>query len=182
MPGETHFTQLRCHKGGWEAYKTALLSYFDSLLLWMSTGHLLEMNCEFSMLKIKSQSNPFHLKSIIWESWHIIHHIKPTQGVYPEIKGFQDLPMYSWEKYHVTIQWNFWTHCMKKEGFLLAWFRDLGGVERQSPPHRHLFTNLDQWACNRKSISMPSRLCQILGDQRYPLFMLGAMQDISRKI
>ena len=72
---------------------------------------LLEMNCEFSMLKIKSQSNPFDLGSIIWESWHIIHHIKPTQGVYLEVKGFQDLPTYSWEKYHVTIQWNFWTHC-----------------------------------------------------------------------
>ena len=58
----------------------------------MSTGHLLEMNCEFSMLKIKSQSNPLDLGSIIWESWHIIHHIKPTQGVYLEVKGFQDLP------------------------------------------------------------------------------------------
>ena len=83
---------------GREAYETALLSSFHWLLLWMIAGHLLKMNCEFSILKIKSEINPLDLGSYIWESWHIIHHTKPTQGGYMEVKGFQDPSTYSWEK------------------------------------------------------------------------------------
>ena len=97
---------------GREAYETALLSSFHWLLLWMIAGHLLKMNCEFSILKIKSEINPLDLGSYIWESWHIIYHTKPTQGGYLEVKGFQDPSTYSWEKYHITIQSNFWTHCI----------------------------------------------------------------------
>ena len=61
--------------------------------------------------KIRSESNAIWLWSFGWLSWHVVHHIKPTQGGYLEVKGFQDWSTYSWEIYHITIYWNFWTHC-----------------------------------------------------------------------
>ena len=93
-----------------EANKTATMSSFDWLLLWISAGYSFMMNCKFILLEIKSEINALDLGSI-WESWHFIHHIKPTKGGYLEVKGFQDPSMYSREKYHITIQWNLWTHC-----------------------------------------------------------------------
>ena len=74
-------------------------------------NYLLKMNWKFTMLKFKSESNPLDLGSMLWPSWHVIHHIKPTQGGYLEVKGFQDPSTYGWENYHITIQRNFWTHC-----------------------------------------------------------------------
>ena len=63
------------------------------------------------MFKIKSESNPLELRSICWQSCHLIHQIKPDSSGYQEVKGFWDPSPYSWEKAYFTNVRNFGTHC-----------------------------------------------------------------------
>ena len=98
---------MRCQKEVEGSIQNCINDSFWSTV----ANYLLKMNWKFIMLKFKSESNPLDLGSMLWPSWHVIHHIKPTQGGYLEVKGFQDPSTYGWENYHITIQRNFWTHC-----------------------------------------------------------------------
>ena len=96
---------MRCRKEARELRCWALI-LTDDCCKWKSID--IE---ELQMSAVRSEINPLWLGSFGLQSWHVIHHTKPTQGGYLEVKGFQDPSMYSWEKYHFTIQSNFWTHC-----------------------------------------------------------------------
>ena len=94
---------MRCQKEVEGSIQNCINDSFWSTV----ANYLLKMNWKFIMLKFKSESNPLDLGSMLWPSWHVIHHIKPTQGGYLEVKGFQDPSTYGWEKYHITLSGTF---------------------------------------------------------------------------
>ena len=105
---------MRCRKEARELRCWALI-LTDDCCKWKS----IDIEEELQMSAVRSEINPLWLGSFGWQSWHVIHHIKPTQGGYLEVKGFQDPSTYSWEIYHITIYWNFWTPC--RFGVALKW-------------------------------------------------------------
>ena len=67
------------------------------------------------------------------QSHHVVHHNKPNLSGYQEPKGFQDLSTYSWEKGHITILGNFWTHCSLWRALRYPVASFWRGYQRQAP-------------------------------------------------